>query len=102
MVKQILIFIFVSIAWIFFRAETVSDACLILKRIFTTGWSDPKFPILGLILCFGIWIYQFVYESRFRWILEKGSVRIIGVVGMIIYLILFARSDYQPFIYFQF
>ncbi|MCR5675248.1 MAG: hypothetical protein K6G16_06000 [Lachnospiraceae bacterium] len=37
-VKQVLTWIFVTLAWIFFRAETVADALLVLRRIFDKPW----------------------------------------------------------------
>ena len=39
--KQLFVFCFVGFAWIFFRADSINDAWLILKRIFTSGFSNP-------------------------------------------------------------
>src|SRR5256886_4497167 len=52
LVKQLAVFCFVTFTWIFFRAQTLEDAWLIISRIFTTGWKDPRFPLLmaGLVL----------------------------------------------------
>ncbi len=100
--KQAGTFLLVSFAWIFFRAETLADARLIVARIFQFRWTDPAFPLLALALILAVWLYQFVYESRARWILRPAPVRIGLVVGMILYLALFAASSGQPFIYFQF
>jgi len=44
LVKQFGVFIYVSFAWIFFRADTLSDALLIVRRIFTGVWQDPGIP----------------------------------------------------------
>src|SRR6202034_4264885 len=41
LVKQVLIFTFICFTWIFFRAQSLGDAFLIINRIFTTRWSDP-------------------------------------------------------------
>jgi alginate O-acetyltransferase complex protein AlgI len=50
--KQAGVFLFVSFAWIFFRARTLSDATLIVQRIFTTAWRDlivsPARIVLGV------------------------------------------------------
>jgi len=100
--KQAFVFIFVSFCWIFFRAETFSDACLIVKRIFTSGFADPRCPLLMLGLVLSVWVYQFVYESRLRRVLEFGGVRVALVVCMLLYLLLFAGSSSKAFIYFQF
>ena len=102
LVKQMLVFAFVTFAWIFFRAATLDDARLIVTRIFTDGWTDPQFPLLMLLLILSVWLYQFAMESRFRPVLAGAPVRIGLAVGMILYLALFASANGQPFIYFQF
>ena len=63
-------------AWIFFRAENMSDACLIVTRIFTADWLDPTIPLLALMLVASVWLYQFLYESSARRLLELSAVRI--------------------------
>lgn len=99
--KQVAVFAFVCFAWIFFRALSLDDALLIVKRIFTTGWSDPTCPLLMLALMAMIWFYQFCYESPWRRWLELKPVRVGMATGMIIYLLLFS-SEGGAFIYFQF
>jgi hypothetical protein len=68
----------------------------------TTPLTDPQFPALGYVLCFGLWGYQFAFESRWRRYLELGPVRVATAAGMVLYLVLFASSRAQAFIYFQF
>ena len=102
LVKQLLVFVFVTFAWIFFRAESIGDAWVIITRIFSSGWANPYCPVLALILVFVVWLYQFMYESRLRWIFDLAPVRIGIVVGMILYLAIFAPSSEQGFIYLQF
>jgi alginate O-acetyltransferase complex protein AlgI len=101
-VKQVAVFSFVTFAWIFFRATSLDDAFIIISRIFNTVWTDPLFPLLMLLLILSIWLYQFLYESKLRNLLQSSAVRIAMVIGMILYLFLFAPSGNQPFIYFQF
>jgi len=100
--KQLFVFVFVSFAWIFFRAETINDAWTIITRIFTSGLANPYCPLLALVLIFAVWIYQFAYESRFRWFLELRFVRIGIVLLLILYLVIFAPSSSKAFIYLQF
>ncbi len=100
--KQLSVFIFVSFAWIFFRAKTISDALLIIKRIFTERPSNPEFPLIALFLCVSIWIYQFLYESKLRKFLEWTPLRIGCMIFIIVCLTLFAGSRQDAFIYFQF
>lgn len=101
-VKQLLTFAIVTLAWVFFKARSVEDALLIVGRIFTAGWTDPAFPLLLAALVFSIWLYQFLYESRFRQLLQPSPVRIALVVGMVWYLATMVTSNNQSFIYFQF
>ena len=100
--KQILVFVFVTFVWIFFRAESIGDAWIIITRIFTSGFADPHCPLFALILILAVWLYQFAYESRLRWLLELRAVRIGIIIIMVLYLALFAASSEQPFIYLQF
>ncbi|MFB0551785.1 MAG: MBOAT family protein [Phycisphaerae bacterium] len=101
-VKQLLVFVFVSFAWIFFRAETISDAWVIVTRIFGSGLANPYCPLLALALIFAVWLYQFAYESRLKWVLELRYVRVGIVLLVIIYLTVFAPASEKAFIYLQF
>jgi D-alanyl-lipoteichoic acid acyltransferase DltB (MBOAT superfamily) len=102
LVKQLLVFAFVTFAWIFFRAESIGDAWVIIIRIFSSGWANPYCPIWALIMVLMVWLYQFAYESKFRWIIDLAPVRIGLIAGMILYLVVFAPSSEQGFIYLQF
>jgi len=101
-VKQLLVFTVVWFAWIFFRAESLSDAGVIISRIVTAGWLDPKFPLLALMLVAAVWCYQFLYESFAGRMLEISAVRVALVVLMILYLFSIPGSGGAAFIYFQF
>ena len=102
LVKQLFVFSLVSFAWIFFRAESINDAWTIITRIFSSGWVNPHCPILAFILVFAVWLYEYAYESRIRWLLELRAVRVGIVILMIFYLAVFAPSSEQGFIYLQF
>jgi D-alanyl-lipoteichoic acid acyltransferase DltB (MBOAT superfamily) len=99
--KQLATFAFVCFAWIFFRAGSLSDATLIISRIFAGAWHTPQVPALMLLLVTLIWLYQFAFESRFKEILQTGAVRVGLAVFIILYLCLFATEG-GAFIYFQF
>jgi D-alanyl-lipoteichoic acid acyltransferase DltB (MBOAT superfamily) len=102
LLKQAAVFVFVTFTWIFFRAATWPDAVVIVKKIFTSGFSNPNAPFLALFLIFSIWIYQHLYESRLRRLLEWAPVKIALVVGILIYLTMCSEGGEKPFIYFQF
>jgi hypothetical protein len=100
--KQLLVFAFVTLAWVFFRANSLDDAWLIVSRTATTGWADPAFPLLALVLVLAVWFYQRIHESGGRRILKLTPVRVTLVVVMVLYLAIFTGPSGQPFIYFQF
>jgi len=102
LVKQLLTFAFVCLTWIFFRAETFGKAVTVLKGIFAFDFGDPEIPIVALVMTLAVWLYQFAYESRLKVVLAKPVVKVSLMAGMIMYLILFGISGYEPFIYFQF
>lgn len=101
LLKQGWVFLYVCFAWIFFRAVSVSDAMLIVQRIFQAAWSNPQIPALMLLLVGLVWLYEFVYESRLRGLLSLGVVRVALAVCMLLYLCLCSSSG-GAFIYFQF
>jgi alginate O-acetyltransferase complex protein AlgI len=99
--KQLAVFLFVCFAWIFFRAESLPDALLIVGRIVSGAWLDPEMPALMLLLTGLVWLYQFICESRLSAILETGWARVGAAVAMMVYLCLFSSGG-GTFIYFQF
>jgi D-alanyl-lipoteichoic acid acyltransferase DltB (MBOAT superfamily) len=101
LVKQAGVFLFVTFTWIFFRAETLSDALLIVRRIFGAAWGSPQIPGLMVLLVASVWLYQFLYESRLRSVLRLGAVRVAVAVAMVLFLCL-GSSGGGAFIYFQF
>jgi D-alanyl-lipoteichoic acid acyltransferase DltB (MBOAT superfamily) len=101
LLKQAGVFIFVSFTWIFFRAGSLSDAWLIVRRIFTAAWQPPQITVLMVLLITAVWLYQFLYESRFRDVLKRGLVRVGVAVFIVLYLCL-CSSGGGAFIYFQF
>jgi D-alanyl-lipoteichoic acid acyltransferase DltB (MBOAT superfamily) len=101
LLKQAGVFLFVCLTWIFFRAESVGDAGFIVKRIFSGVWSDPQVPLLMLSIVALVWLYEFLYESRFRPVLASSAVRVAVAVFMVVYLCL-CSSGGGAFIYFQF
>jgi hypothetical protein len=101
LVKQLCVFAFVCFAWIFFRAESLPDALLIVQRIFTAIWHDPQIPVLMLVLVVLVWFYQFIYESQLREVLKLGWLRVALAVFMVAYLCICSTGG-GTFIYFQF
>jgi D-alanyl-lipoteichoic acid acyltransferase DltB (MBOAT superfamily) len=104
LVKQLLVFTFVTFTWIFFRAQSLHEAWLVVSRIFLTAWTDPRFPLLMLVLILAVWLYEFLYTSAqvTRRLVDLVPVRLALVIFMIVYLAIVAQPSTKAFIYFQF
>ncbi len=100
-VKQVGVFAFICFTWIFFRANTLPDAFLIVRRIFTAAWENPQVPGLMLALVALVWVYHAVVESKFRSALQVPVVRVGMAVLMALTLFLCASGG-GAFFYFQF
>ena len=101
MLKRAWVFIYVCFAWIFFRASSLSDAMLIVRRIFSAAWSSVEMPALMIGLILSVWLYQMIYESRWRDLLKFSPVRVAVAASMILYIGLCSTRG-KAFIYFQF
>ena len=99
--KQCWVFFFVCFTWIFFRAETLTDAHAIVSGIATGAWTDPACPLLMLSLIAVIWMYQAFCESEWHAWLQRGFINVPLGVMMIVYLVLCGTGGGE-FIYFQF
>jgi hypothetical protein len=64
--------------------------------------TSPAFPVLLAGLVLSIWLYQYIYESRFRELVSAGPVRVALVVAMLVYMAAVVTSGNQEFIYFRF
>jgi D-alanyl-lipoteichoic acid acyltransferase DltB (MBOAT superfamily) len=98
------VFVFVTFAWIFFRARSVGDACMIVLRIFTSGLADPRFPVLLLLPVLAVWIHQLAdrAEPAAPRIWDRPPIRVGIACFMIVYLALVSQPNAQTFIYFNF
>ena len=98
------VFVFVTFAWIFFRARTVGDACLVVLRIFSSRWEDPRFPVLLLIPIGVVWVHQLLERraSPDRPFWDRSPARVAIAGFMIAYLVLVSPASTQTFIYFNF
>lgn len=101
-------FFFVTLAWIFFRAETVSQAVVFISKIFSnSGGKSLVFEnseLMGYIISFTIlccisiyWLYRKAH------LLKPTKIQQFTISLMLLILItLFGQFSKQSFIYFQF
>jgi len=117
----LLTFNLVAVAWIFFRAANLSDALLIVRKVFTQfspsaaiDWHpglDPFQFALILIVIIALFILEFtgrrkhkpvwkMIDEQPRW--RRWSAYYAFGVVFIVLLLLNPEHKPQPFIYFQF
>ena len=106
--KMISTFLIVLFGWVFFRADSITQAFLYIQRIFTADvlfierlkisrFSFEIIPLIGILLLFE-W---FSRNEEFPLVSKKNSFTKVSLV--IILIIMFGSfSSIQEFIYFQF
>ncbi len=88
--------------WLFFRAKTIEDAWIKLKRIFSTSWlADPRVPLLPLSFILVIWLYQLAFNSKVQGLLKPAWVKVSLAVLMIVCLFICQQAP-AKFIYSQY
>jgi D-alanyl-lipoteichoic acid acyltransferase DltB (MBOAT superfamily) len=85
-----------------FSVGGLHNARAVVIRFIVAVCSDSGFPLLALGMVLAVWAYQFLYESRGRWVLQLAPVRVGLVILMILYMALACGAESQPFYYFQF
>ena len=103
-VRQALVFLFVTFAWIFFRVHNLDDACLIAVKVLSSPWGDPGMPLLMVALILAAWAYEFGVTGGQKAVplLGRAPVRVGAAILMLGYLLLVNQPRTQAFIYFQF
>ena len=119
-VRRVITFILVSFAWIFFRANSLADARLLLERLFTSaGWQTPigesiasmgltTIPILTSVAVIAILLFvdhMLTYDDSedSSAVLSKrgGFVYYVWVI-LLVWALLLSKDMISTFIYFQF
>jgi D-alanyl-lipoteichoic acid acyltransferase DltB (MBOAT superfamily) len=105
---MVLVFHLVTFAWVFFRADSMSDALVYLGRLFTAGgWTvQKKLVVITAISAAATFFIQWVeYRRRDEWVFRgvPGPVRGLAYAAAIVFCIVFGGAGGRvPFIYFQF
>lgn len=118
--QKIIVFVLVSFAWIFFRANNVSDALYIVSHLFTNIFKQTQQVfLLGFKSVFSyspigfliILILVFIVQRSEALLIKFGYVHILdkmpkvyrwSIYYAIVILIIFLGQSSQQFIYFQF
>lgn len=100
-------FLLTCVAWVFFRARTITDAVLYLKRIFTENKFASQYLEndrynYELLLMIGLFVLV-EWNNRTKEEPISGKRNLLKMALAIIAIIAFGTySDYKEFIYFQF
>ena len=104
----------VLIGWVFFRADTLADAGVLLRQMFV--WTDGVYPhslffngkvlftaVCGLILCGPL---QALFPALTRHLYDETKIRTADLAVMVTLMFLctvyLVNNTYNPFIYFRF
>lgn len=99
-------FVLIMLTWVFFRAVSVADAWLILRKIATLSFSDPiRTPLNGAEMGFSLFLIValLVKEYFFLYIPTRTTSRfyvVITIIAVLTYF--FGVFTSSQFIYFQF
>lgn len=106
--RVLITFSIVSIAWIFFRVPNINDAGIVVSKIFT----DLGMPFIDIHTLFFVAISLPILIAKDvcdQWfpkvkLLESANstIRIITCLLLVAFILLFGKLDSQSFIYFQF
>ena len=105
LVRIFVTFNLVCAGWVFFRASTVHDATLILRRIVSDAGSfalPPRNLLFGIAVMLGV---EWWRRNREHGLAVDGgwrSLRWASYYTLILAVILYTPLEYRPFIYFQF
>ncbi|WP_317047931.1 MBOAT family O-acyltransferase [Pseudochryseolinea flava] len=107
--RIIYVFVLICIAWIFFRSNSIGDALMITKKIFTSRGKlftppDPEILIYCFLAVFMIIANEVFYEMIYakRRIKRYTVLNNAYMIFLIICIILLGVFDGGQFIYFQF
>ena len=104
--------VYVSLLWVFFRAESWTDSWLIIKNIFTNFSVAHIAPFLEVryVWCIMMAVIILSHAMPCRWYDKMGEmfvksnwlIKFVVFIIVVQFVIQFMSEDVAPFIYFQF
>lgn len=102
-------FLIVNFAWIFFRADSISDAWFLIGRIFSPGGTfyvslyDFVYAFYAIFVIFGVEAWMEFKPAGFRKFLNSSAIiRWTAYTAMVVSILAFGVLDSSQFIYVQF
>ena len=100
--KQLAVFVFMAFTWVFFRSANLSVAWAMLRGIGKWQKGLSPVPAIPFLILGAVWIYELVWASRFRPVLESRPARMIAVAVVLTAVLLLGSGANTQFIYQQF
>ncbi len=117
--QMLITFLLVCFAWIFFRADSLSDAAYVITHMFSFNSLSPSYVYTELKAIFGTRaeVYRLIatlpvfiaagFIDKYAGIKKLVNkchpvMRYVLYAVIAVYILLFARAEMQDFIYFQF
>ena len=104
--------VYVSLLWVFFRADSWTDSWLVIKNIFTNFHADylPVFVEVRYVWCILMVVIIAAHAVPSKWWTQAGEwfvrsgwwVKLLIFVVVVQLVLQFMSEDVSPFIYFQF
>ena len=105
-INTLITFVLIMLTWVFFRARSLSDAVLILKRIGTVSFGDHiDSPMNATEMWFSIFLIAFLFVKEYFYLsIPTENTRRFAVLFVLITFVtyLFGVFSSNQFIYFQF
>lgn len=113
LIHTLIVFAFVCFAWIFFRAQSIENAWMLIINAFVIKKEQfGRFMfnaqgedfVLGFIFIVILFLIDFLYENRIKYhsFFSKSWIKYGYVMILIFIILLFGKMNSQEFIYFQF
>jgi alginate O-acetyltransferase complex protein AlgI len=110
--SQLLTFVFLLFAWIFFRAQTFNDACIIIAKIFSPHnvlfqyQGVKSFGTLSFVIAFATCLYVLILErfidANLSYFNARPKADFLFASINLVMIVCFGVYEKQLFIYFQF
>ena len=100
--KQLAVFVFMTFTWVFFRAADLRTAWEMLRGIAKWQSGPSTVPVLPFAILGVVWIYQLVWASRYRSVLESRPARMVAFAVVLLAIMLLGSGANTQFIYQQF
>ena len=105
LIQMLCTFAFVTIAWVFFRIETLANGVDYVLKMFRTGPFNVQILLVDILLVLFMFVLDWNFRKNERLVLNFGNGFIrwsVYFIATIIVLYKFNIEDKSTFIYFQF